>query len=57
MPASSARNQVSFSRPGTASIFTPKAGMVQEWITSAPVTCIRTTAPTGTTMAVSVASR
>ena len=34
MPSFSAWNQVSFSRPGTASIFTPKAGIVQEWITS-----------------------
>ena len=57
MPSSSAWNQVSLSRPGTASIFTPKAGIVQAWITSAPVTCMCTTASTGTTTAVSVASR
>ena len=43
MPSCSAWNQVSLSRPGTASIFTPKAGIVQAWITSAPVTCTCTT--------------
>jgi hypothetical protein len=32
-----------------ASIFRPKAGRAKAWITSAPVTCTRTTWLTGTT--------
>ena len=34
MPSRSALNQVSFRRPGTASILTPKAGTAKAWITS-----------------------
>jgi hypothetical protein len=53
----SARNHVSFNRPGTATIFTPMAGIAQLCKTSAPVTITRTVVLTGTTMAVSVANK
>ena len=52
MPSRSTRNQVSLRRPGTASILMPKDGTANEWMTSAPMTCMRTTVPTGTTMLV-----
>ena len=38
VPISVALNQVSLIRPGTASIFEPKDGIVQAWITSVAVT-------------------
>ncbi len=57
MPVFSALNQASFTRPGTASIFTPKAGRPKSWITSAPVTSTCTVLFTGTTIGVSAASR
>ena len=41
MPSRSTLNQVSLRRPGTASIFTPKAGIAQEWITSCAVVIMR----------------
>ena len=37
MPSRVALNQVSLSRPGTASILMPNDGTAKEWITSAPV--------------------
>ena len=49
MPSRVALNHVSLMRPGTASIFTPKAGTDQLWITSAPVVSTRTTLFSGTT--------
>ena len=40
-----------------ASILTPNEGTANAWITSAPVTCTRTTLFTGTTISLSTASR
>ena len=40
-----------------ASILMPNEGTENEWITSAPVTCTRTTLLTGTTISLSTASR
>ena len=40
-----------------ASILTPNDGTAKEWITSAPMTCTRTTLLTGTTISLSTASR
>jgi len=45
-----------FNRPGVASIFTPKEGIVQEWITSADVTNIRIWVLNGTTIRLSTSS-
>ncbi len=42
-------------RPGTASAFTPKEGMVQEWITSVEVISTCTTLLTGTNTSLSTA--
>ena len=42
-------NHVSFNLPGTASVFTPKAGTAQLWRTSAAVTWTLTILLTGTT--------
>lgn len=46
-----------FSRPGTASAFTPKEGTVQAWITSEAVTIIRIGVLVGNTKFVSVQRR
>ena len=56
MPSRSTRNQVSFVRPGTASIFTPKDGTAQEWMTSVEVVRTRTSVLIGTTTALSDSS-
>ena len=40
-----------------ASILTPNEGTAKAWITSAPVTCTRTTLFTGTTISLSTESR
>ena len=41
MPSRVARNQVSLSRPGMASILMPKEGTAKAWITSLPIVCTR----------------
>ena len=56
MPSMVALNQVSFMRPGTASMRMPNDGTVKEWITSAPVTSTCTTLFTGTTISLSTVS-
>jgi len=46
-----------FNRPGVASIFTPKAGIVHEWRTSAAVTKIRICLLTGKIIRLSTSNR
>ena len=57
MPSRVALNQVSLSRPGTASMMMPNEGTAKAWITSAPITWTRTFLFTGTTISLSTASR
>lgn len=46
-----------FSRPGIASVFTPRLGMAQEWRTSSAVTITRMGDSIGTTMRWSTSNR
>lgn len=46
-----------FNRPGAPSIFTPSAGIVQEWITSADVTNMRIWVSNGIITRLSTSSR
>ena len=45
-----------FSRPGTASAFTPRLGIVQEWRTSAAVIRMRVSTPHGRTKRLSTSN-
>ena len=57
MPSRSARNQVEFRRPGTASMRTPSDCTMKPWMTSAPVTFTWMFLLTGTTASLSTDSR
>ena len=57
VPALSALNQMSRTKPGIASCLTPNAGTHQAWITSSAVMRTRTFLPTGTTTGLSTSSR
>lgn len=50
-------NIIWFNRPGIASALTPKAGTVQEWMTSAPVVITRIWVLRGSTTELSVSNK
>ncbi|MCY1219455.1 hypothetical protein D9M72_314310 [compost metagenome] len=56
-PIFSALNQVSRTKPGIASCLTPKAGIIQAWITSLAVVTMRIFLLTGTTSSLSTSIR